>query len=784
MKKFTRSAAALLAMTMMVPSVPSSMVYARSQRTVKTKYHKPASTDEARISYEQIRTLLATYIRALKDNSAEKESLREQTLAMLSLCARTSNLNDEEISRISSLLDEIRQSDPSFPQYDQQANESTPSFLDKLDSLPAALFESGAAALDTVSQKESAGPHRELADIDSLFTQDNLPVNSLQPQAAPETVSEPQPPLPEPVQPVSPAPLANPDAVSSSPASEAEFEPAPSTPADFIEQPSSATPDSEIKDAQSSESDFSSTFEPVSAQPQAQALEPVGESENQDFEPETASQTSGLANLFSSPVYAAQADPEIQARINLAAYKENIDEASDTSFTDETPVPSVQSDSSSGDVDFEPAELSSGQTQTIPLTTPATIYIQDSTVDPANQFEDPQNPGSSSDSSSSDTEQKPSSDTAAKPGTGSEGSESDKKPDPSNPQKPDQPSSGTDDSNKDTPDISDDYEGPDWDLDYVGPPIGVKPDTPDNPSSDSANPNVGDQPAQFPKPGETFVPQPDNSYYDPSMPGSPFDVVEPDNSFTDPSLPPGSFTWVTPDPAITSPVITGPSNTIQVRRLMTTNNRKVRVGKLGIINLLPDYADARSWKESTSPYNVPSLWGQCTWFAWGRFYELYGFSPKFYGNGYECVSQLLAAHSDKFEFSKKPKAGAVFSSDYAHNHVGIVLDYNEKTDTLTIQEGNLDGISNTNWDEAISDYRTIRLSSKDMETLYGDVSYAVPKSSTKFVSQMVPESASLKKVSGKIEATLKNLKSLALERIEQKVFVKPDETEWEQSFTE
>lgn len=227
---------------------------------------------------------------------------------------------------------------------------------------------------------------------------------------------------------------------------------------------------------------------------------------------------------------------------------------------------------------------------------------------------------------------------------------------------------------------------------------------------------------------------------------------------------------------------TGPSTyaaqSITVRKLTTTVNRKLKVSGLGIINLLPDYTNNRAWKKSASPYNTPFLWGQCTWFAWARFYEMYGFSPEFYGNGYDCVSQLLDAHSDKFKLSKKPAAGAVFSSDVAHNHVGIVLDYDEKRDLLTIQEGNLDGISNSNWEEAIQDYRTIRLTSKDMQVLYGNVTYAVPRSETKFKDY--DESMDTKKAdtdqeneSDKDEKTVevRSLRSISFDRLKDKVFI-------------
>ncbi|MCF0246548.1 MAG: CHAP domain-containing protein [Ileibacterium sp.] len=158
-------------------------------------------------------------------------------------------------------------------------------------------------------------------------------------------------------------------------------------------------------------------------------------------------------------------------------------------------------------------------------------------------------------------------------------------------------------------------------------------------------------------------------------------------------------------------------------------NRRITINGLGSYMLLPDFTNSRAWKESVSAYNTPYLWGQCTWFAWGRFYEIYGFNPGFTGNGYECAGQLAKAHPDKFELSKTPVSGAIFSADAAHNHVGIVLEYDPKTDLMTIQEGNLDGVSNPDWNVAIEDYRTIEITPAQLRSMYGNVTYAVPKAS-------------------------------------------------------
>ena len=158
-----------------------------------------------------------------------------------------------------------------------------------------------------------------------------------------------------------------------------------------------------------------------------------------------------------------------------------------------------------------------------------------------------------------------------------------------------------------------------------------------------------------------------------------------------------------------------------------SKNRKIKAADIsGWYDSEPDYGNGAAWQQSSSAYNTPGLWGQCTWFAWGRFYEIYGFNPGFTGNGNVCADQLLAAHPDKFVRSDTPVAGSVFSGDAAHNHVGIILDVNPVSGMLLVQEGNLDGVSNPNWDVAKADYRTVEISLDDLRALYGNVVFANP----------------------------------------------------------
>ena len=143
----------------------------------------------------------------------------------------------------------------------------------------------------------------------------------------------------------------------------------------------------------------------------------------------------------------------------------------------------------------------------------------------------------------------------------------------------------------------------------------------------------------------------------------------------------------------------------------------------GSIECDPNFGNTDAWL-TKNPYAQAGLYGQCSWFAWGRFYEIYGFSPGFTGNGYSCVAQLLATHPDKFEFSLIPKVGAVGSSDVAHNHVWIVVGV--EGEKITIQEGNLNGKTDS-FEVAKSDWHTVTYSLSQLRSIYGNISFANPK---------------------------------------------------------
>ena len=136
----------------------------------------------------------------------------------------------------------------------------------------------------------------------------------------------------------------------------------------------------------------------------------------------------------------------------------------------------------------------------------------------------------------------------------------------------------------------------------------------------------------------------------------------------------------------------------------------------------PNFNNIEAWI-TKNPYAKTGLYGQCTWFAWGRFYELYGYDPGFTGNGWDCVDELLKAHPDKFERSTTPKTGAVFSG-IVKNHVGIVLKVDGNN--ITIQDGNYDGITNT-FEDAKKDWQTNTYTLDYYRSRMGGIIFANPK---------------------------------------------------------
>ena len=95
--------------------------------------------------------------------------------------------------------------------------------------------------------------------------------------------------------------------------------------------------------------------------------------------------------------------------------------------------------------------------------------------------------------------------------------------------------------------------------------------------------------------------------------------------------------------------------------------------------------------------------GQCTYFAWGCSYELYGFRCwDGRGDGRDVADSVVRCNPDKFVISYTPVAGAIFSiQSGTYGHTGVVLKVNDDG-SCVIFDGNRNG-HNDSFEDAKSD---------------------------------------------------------------------------------
>lgn len=164
-----------------------------------------------------------------------------------------------------------------------------------------------------------------------------------------------------------------------------------------------------------------------------------------------------------------------------------------------------------------------------------------------------------------------------------------------------------------------------------------------------------------------------------------------------------------------------------------------------------------NWNQFTIASN-PFQRGQCTYFAWSRFYQVYGYDSGARGNGKTNAAEIVKAHSSQFKLSSTPAAGAVFSYEKnsllpQYGHVGFVEAYDEKTDTIYISEGNVT-INGKSGNIYIH-----KMKFSTLKKMYPDIVFAVPN----------------QPVLSKIEGTISNKKAYGLKKKVRRVYTK---TEW------
>ncbi len=778
LKKFTKSAATLLVTTLMTQNLQGLTIHAAGI----DPHHDAMDTlnlSHLPLSFKQISTMKQNLLNGLEayanaaSQKTDLQSLREQAQAGLDVFnASIEALSSQEIASIVDLVGKIRLFDPEFPVFSPAGLQTAiypsnpitqidwPKMISRIGDLvlDQAKSEQEAKEKAAKEKEEKEKAAKEKAAREAGIQTIQIPVQQQVTYIPPAPVYTPAP---------APAPVENPvvsgefeEENPGQPAGETPLEPTETTfePADPI-APQAVDP-APTAAAQPAAMDMPAP-NPVAL---PAAVEPTSTIEPATYiAPVSGSSDAGI-QLLSTNVQTTAAPeelPPVEEMENEHPQQEAVTQTITTTIEQpvQTSAQIVSEQTPSSSAQAQTPSQTPVQSEQPPVQTPSSPagFITDSATSNPPAADSSASSSSSSSSSNSEEGKKP--DSSSSSSTGNPPiAELPSKPAASSPLAP----------------ISGVEELPGEEFEELpsgggsSTPDGDQPDEKDDPANDE--PNIGDAPNDFPQPGDTFKPT-DTTGPNVTLPGVPFDSLDGELVYTGPASP-GKNDFVSSDLPITNTYVSSIQNSsmISVRKLSKKINYRLKVEKLGTINLLPDYENEKAWKLSSSPYNVPSLWGQCTWFAWARFYELYGFSPRFYGNGYECVDQLLSVHGDKFKRSKRPASGAVFSSDYAHNHVGIVLDYDEEKDLLTIQEANLDGVSNPIWEEAIDDYRTIRLTSKQMRALYGDVTYAIPRSDVKFVTTSSPTKAE-KSTSGSISADLKNLKAIAKEKVKDKVFV-------------
>lgn len=136
----------------------------------------------------------------------------------------------------------------------------------------------------------------------------------------------------------------------------------------------------------------------------------------------------------------------------------------------------------------------------------------------------------------------------------------------------------------------------------------------------------------------------------------------------------------------------------------------------------------RNYSSFILPNNPFSI-GQCTWLAWSRFYQVYGFDSGARGNGKTNAAEIVKAHPDLFQLSSTPSAGSVFSIEKntlypEYGHVGFVEAFDGNY--LWISEGNVFGgldFTGSIWIHKVSWI--------EFKAQYPDVVFAVPKEAQK-----------------------------------------------------
>lgn len=127
----------------------------------------------------------------------------------------------------------------------------------------------------------------------------------------------------------------------------------------------------------------------------------------------------------------------------------------------------------------------------------------------------------------------------------------------------------------------------------------------------------------------------------------------------------------------------------------------------------PNFNNAAAWRNAGDGGTNPYAYGQCTWFAYGVYYELYGHAPDVSGNGTSFASTL---NEDGWTLNETLVPGSMVSatwlSDHPYGTVAIVGEIVDE-DHMYIFHGNSNAnLSADSWDTAIYDWSYQLVSTK------------------------------------------------------------------------
>ncbi len=138
----------------------------------------------------------------------------------------------------------------------------------------------------------------------------------------------------------------------------------------------------------------------------------------------------------------------------------------------------------------------------------------------------------------------------------------------------------------------------------------------------------------------------------------------------------------------------------------------------------PDFSNKAAWAHTADGGTNNFAYGQCTWFAYGMYYQINGHAP--YGCSGNGTSWAGTLNDSGYSRSNTPAQGSLISADWLPNHtygtVAIVLDV-ISDDEMYILHGNSNAtLSEDPWDVAVNDWSVQLVSTKGYT--YRDGSFA------------------------------------------------------------